>query len=55
MKKSQWIYGILAILSYLCLFATFFITDINLMVQITFWVATVGYGWLFGLSVGANL
>lgn len=55
MKLFKWGYGALAIAATIALIVSFFIQDVKPLTQITLLIQSVGFGWLCGFAIGADM
>lgn len=55
MKLFKWGYGALAIAATIVLIVSFFIQDVKPLTQITLLIQSVGFGWLCGFAIGADM
>lgn len=55
MKLLKWGYGALALVAAIVLIASFFIQDVKPLTQITLLIQSVGFGWLCGFAIGADM
>ena len=55
MKLLKWGYGALSIVAAVTLAISFFVQDVNPIAQITLLLQSVGFGWLCGFAIGAEM
>ena len=55
MKKFKWAYGALAVIASSVLIASFFMADVKPIAQLTLLVQSLGFGFISGMCVGAEL
>lgn len=55
MKLFKWGYGTLALVTTIVLIISFFIQDVNPLTQISLLIQSVGFGWLCGFAIGADM
>ena len=55
MTVFKWVYGALSIISAICLIVSFFIPGTTPITQITFVLQSVGFGWVCGYAMGADV
>lgn len=55
MKLFKWAYGALAFVAAAALVASFFVQDVKPITQITLLIQSVGFAWICGAAVGAEM
>lgn len=55
MKLFKWAYGILAIVTTICLVVSFFVPSVNPFTQISLLIQAVGFGWICGCATGIDM